>query len=40
MRAREEGQREKMRERIPSRLLTAGAEPEAGLELPNREVMT
>ena len=28
------------RERIPSRLHTAGAEPDVGLELMNREIMT
>ena len=28
------------RERIPSRLLSVGAEPDAGLELTNREIMT
>ena len=34
------GQREKERERIPSRLRTASAEPDAGLELMNREIAT
>ena len=32
--------RERGRERIPSRLHTAIAEPDAGLHLPNREIMT
>ena len=34
------GQREKERERIPSRLCAISAEPDAGLELTNREVIT
>ena len=32
--------RERGRERIPSRLLTVSAEPDAGLQLTNREIMT
>ena len=32
--------RESERERIPSRLLTISAEPSAGLDLMNREIMT
>ena len=32
--------REKGRERIPSKLLAKGAEPDAGLHLTNREIMT
>ena len=35
-----EGQRERRRERIPSGLCTVSAEPVAGLELANREIMT
>ena len=35
-----EGQRERERERIPSRLCSVSAEPDAGLELTNREIMT
>ena len=37
-----QGQREREREResIPSRLHTASMEPDAGLELTNRETMT
>ena len=35
-----EGQRERERERIPSRLHTVSAEPDAGLELMNRESVT
>ena len=35
-----EGQRERERERIPSRLRTVSAEPDAGLELTNREIVT
>ena len=34
-----EGQGERGRERIPSRLHTLRAEPDAGLELMNREIM-
>ena len=34
------GQRERERERIPSRLHTVGAEPNTGLELTNGEIMT
>ena len=35
------GQRERgKRERIPSRLHTASTEPDAGLELMNREIVT
>ena len=33
-------EREGERERIPSRLLTASAEPNMGLELMNHEIMT
>ena len=33
-------QRERERERIPSRLHTVSTEPNAGLELTNREIMT
>ena len=36
----EEGQRERGRQRIPSRLHTVSAEPDAGLDPVNREVMT
>ena len=35
-----EGQRARKRERIPSRLLAVSAEPDAGLELMNHEIMT
>ena len=35
-----EGQREREQERVPSRLCTDSAEPDAGLELMNHEVMT
>ena len=35
-----EGQREKKRERTPSRLSTVSTEPDARLELTNREIMT
>ena len=35
-----EGQRERERRRIPSRLRTASVEPDVGLELTNREIMT
>ena len=35
-----EGQRERERERIPSRLHTVSTEPDVGLELTNREIMT
>ena len=35
-----EGQRERERERIPSRLQAVGTEPDAGLELINREITT
>ena len=35
-----EGQRERKKERIPSRLHTVSAEPHAGLELTNHEIMT
>ena len=35
-----EGQRERRGERIPSRLCTGSTEPNAGLELRNREIMT
>ena len=35
-----EEQRERERERIPSRLHTVSTEPNAGLELTNREIMT
>ena len=34
------GQREREGDRIPSRLCTVRTEPDAGLELTNREVMT
>ena len=37
---REERERERERERIPSRLRAASAQPDAGLELMNRELMT
>ena len=33
-------ERERGRQRIPSRLHTVSAEPNAGLELKNREIMT
>ena len=36
----EEGQRERERDRIPSRLRAVSAEPETGLELKNHEIMT
>ena len=39
-RERGERQREKERERIPSRLLTVSAEPNTGLKLMNREIIT
>ena len=35
-----EGQRERERERIPSRLCTVSTEPDVGLELMNREIVT
>ena len=35
-----DGQRERGRERIPSRLHTVSVEPDVGLELTNREIMT
>ena len=35
-----EGHREKEGERIPSRLRTIRAEPDTGLELMNREIVT
>ena len=35
-----ERKRERERERIPSRLCTVSAEPDAGLNLTNREIMT
>ena len=35
-----EGHREKEGERIPSRLCTISAEPDTGLELMNREIVT
>ena len=35
-----EGQRQREGERIPSRLHTVSTEPDAGLELTNREIMT
>ena len=35
-----EGQREREREKIPSRLCTASAEPDAGLEPVNCKTMT
>ena len=35
-----EGQREREIERIPRRLCTVSTEPDVGLELTNREVMT
>ena len=35
-----EGPRERGRERIPSRLWAVSAEPDAGLKLTNREIMT
>ena len=35
-----EGQRERERERIPSRLCTVSAESGVGLELTDREIMT
>ena len=35
-----EGQRERGRERIPSRLSAVSAEPDAGLELTDREIVT
>ena len=34
------GQREGERNRTPSRLRTVSSEPDAGLELMNREIMT
>ena len=34
------GKRKKGREKIPSRLGAVGAEPDVGLELTNREIMT
>ena len=34
-----EREREREAERIPSRLLTVSAEPDAGLKLTNREIM-
>ena len=34
------GQKEKERERVPSRLRTVSTELDAGLELMNREIMT
>ena len=34
------GEREGERERIPSRLCAMSAEPQAGLDLVNREIMT
>ena len=36
----EEGQRERRRERIPSRFHTVSTEPDAGLELTHREITT
>ena len=35
-----EGQREKERQRIPSRLYTVSTEPNAGLDPTNYEIMT
>ena len=35
-----ETERETERERIPSRLCTVSAKPDAGLELTNREIVT
>ena len=35
-----EGQRERERERIPSRLCTVCTEPNVGLDLMNHEIMT
>ena len=35
-----EGQKERERGRIPSRLHTIGAEPDAGLNLTNHEIVT
>ena len=35
-----EGQRERERKRIPSRLCAVSAEPNAGLEPTNHEIMT
>ena len=35
-----EGQREREKERIPSRLHIVSAEPDVGLELMNHEIMT
>ena len=35
-----EGQRERGKERMPSRLHTVSAEPDVGLELANHEIMT
>ena len=35
-----EGQKERERERIPSRLYAVSAKPNVGLELTNREIMT
>ena len=35
-----EGQRERGRERIPSRFSTISAEPDVGLKLTNHEIMT
>ena len=39
-RERAERERERGRERIPSRLYTVSVEPDAGLELTNCEIMT
>ena len=36
----EEGQRERERDRIPTRLLIVSTEPDAGLDLRNREIIT
>ena len=35
-----EGQRERRRERIPSKLCTVRVEPDVGLELTDREIIT
>ena len=35
-----EGQRERERKRIPSKLSVVSAQPDVGLELTNREIMT
>ena len=35
-----EGQRERKRERLPSRLCAVSVEPDAGLDLTSHEIMT